>query len=319
MAQSATSAPRSRLASRRSRRSDDETPCATRCGRGPRRRSPPREQRTHPTRRCSVRLRRGRAPPARCDCGTLALSSARTSTACVGRASGRAATQTRDSDQRRARCPSSIASARRALDRDERADEAELARADLRRQSPRLGRQESPVAQFGARVAGGGHLVEHLPRGSAAGRRLELEHAPRAWGIGDADHRKSRSRRRAASYARARPAPLAASTPRRPARPTTSRSRRPALRDRQAPRSRMAAARSGASTSASRSAASVSRATDARAERGRIGREVDRKRIAIELAVAALRYRYACRSRRCLPLPRGRRCSRNRGCRAGRW
>ena len=85
-------------------------------------------------------------------------------------------------------------------DRHEGADEAEPAPSDLVRQSARLGGQKSPIAQFRAGVAGGSHFIEHLRRRRSGRGGLEFKQAPRAWGIGDADHRKSRPLRRAVSY-----------------------------------------------------------------------------------------------------------------------
>ena len=83
---------------------------------------------------------------------------------------------------------------------DERADQGEVASIDLGAHGRGIGAEESPVAELGAGVPGGGDLIEHLRRRRRQRRRLELEHAPRARRVGDADHRNDRCRCRAASY-----------------------------------------------------------------------------------------------------------------------
>ena len=69
---------------------------------------------------------------------------------------------------------------------DERADQGEVASIDLGAHGRGIGAEESPVAELGAGVPGGGDLIEHLRRRRRKRRRLELEHAPRARRVGDA-------------------------------------------------------------------------------------------------------------------------------------
>ena len=323
-------------ASPRSRRSDGGTPSGGRSRRGPRTR-PLAARAAKPSHSASRsgRPRDGCARRAAVRCGTVVLSSDSTitgadrgltpvpvaascaATRCVDGPTSSRAVRTAAFDDALRRAPL-LARARSARTRRPARACAALHLGGERR---RIGRQESPVAQLGARVAGRGHLVQHLRAAARAlARRLEFEHAPGAGCVRDANHRKSRSFRRAIFPSLARRLHLAG---------------RRHLGDRHVPPGVVAADARLAIDGHDdhRRAALVLRvAASASRKRGqRVGAERTARRATPHWPrnrPPAPRHRArrlpccdsgsACRSRRCRPIRTGRRCWRSRGCRRAR-
>ena len=128
-----------------------------------------------------VRPSSSRMRPARSvRCGTVALSSDSTITGERACRSRREPPPAASPCARRGRSPSSIAVFPSERDRHERADERERASADVGDKRRGVGRQESPVAQLGAGVAGRRHLVEHLRRRGRAAPRPRIRARPRS-------------------------------------------------------------------------------------------------------------------------------------------